>query len=197
MTTGTGTFTAEEGARPFVGEKGKPHEASEWRLEIVFPSHLESRVTRAMRAAHPYEEVAFDVVRLDNHLDSAGSGLVGELSAEMEEKDFLDLVKSVTGTPVLRHSAPMGRPVRRVALCGGAGGFLMAQARKSGADAFLTADLRYHDFFEPDGRMLLVDMGHGEGEAFMVDLVHDTLKKKFPTFAVLKSSVRTNPVYYH
>ena len=194
---GTGTFTAGEGAQPFVGEMGRPHEEAEQKLEVVFPAHLEGRVVRAMREAHPYEEVAYDVMRLENPLDTVGAGLLGELPLEMPESDFLDRVKSACGIPCLRHSRPTGRLVRKVALCGGAGGFLLPDALRSGADAFLTADLKYHDFFEPDGRMLLVDMGHGEVESFMVDTVCDTLKKKFHTFAVLKSAERTNPVHYH
>lgn len=194
---GNGTFTAGEGARPFVGERDKPHEEPELRLEVVFPSHLEARILKAMRTAHPYEEVAYDLLRIENTVEAIGSGLVGELPAETGESDFLDMVASVCGTPLLRHSAPTGRSVRRVALCGGSGGFLLPDALRSGADAFLTADLRYHDFFEPDGRLLLVDMGHGEGESFMVDLVSGALYEKFPTFAVLKSAVRTNPVHYH
>jgi dinuclear metal center YbgI/SA1388 family protein len=194
---GTGTFTAGEGAMPFVGELGMPHEEAEQKLEVVFPAYLEARVIGALRAAHPYEEVAYDVMRIENKLDTVGAGLVGDLSSEMDERDFLDLVKSVCRTPFLRHSAPTGRSVGRVALCGGAGGFLLPDALRSGADAFLTADLKYHDFFEPDGRLLMVDMGHGEGESFMVDLVCEALKEKFPTFAVRKSAERTNPVHYH
>ena len=194
---GKGTFTAGEGANPFVGEKGVPHEEPELRLEVVFPSYLEARVLKAMKKAHPYEEVAYGVVRLENPIDSVGSGLVGELPGDMEEGEFLDLVKSTCGIPVLRHSRPTGRKIRRVALCGGAGGFLLSKALGVGADAFLTADLRYHDFFEPDGRLLLADIGHFEGERFMVDLVCDTLKEKFTSFAVRKSGLVTNPVHYH
>ena len=194
---GTGTFTAGEGAKPFAGEFGIPHEEAEQKLEVVFPAHLEGRVLKAMREVHPYEEVAYDVMRIENALDTLGSGLLGEWREGMSEGDFLGRVKSVCGIPYLRHSRPTGKPVRRVALCGGAGGFLLPDALRSGADAFLTADLRYHDFFEPDGRMLLVDMGHGEGESFMVDMVCDALKKKFHTFAVLKTAERTNPVHYH
>jgi putative NIF3 family GTP cyclohydrolase 1 type 2 len=114
----------------------------------------------------------------------------------MGEITFLEQVKRLFRVPVIRHSPLNGKEISRVALCGGAGSFLISNALAVNADVFLTADLKYHDFFRPEGRMVLADFGHFESEQFTVDLLADLLKEKFPTFAVLKSGVPTNPVNY-
>ena len=196
-TDGQGTFTPLDGADPFIGATGRPETVREHRWEVVFPAWLQRRVTAAMRAAHPYEEVAFDILRLENDLPGVGSGIIGILPEPMTEEAFLDHARSVAGLPVLRHSAPTGRKVHKVALCGGAGAFLIKRAVGAGADAYLTGDLKYHDFFEPDGRLLLADIGHYESEHSAVDLLYNVLTKKNHTFAVLKSESGTNPVNYH
>jgi dinuclear metal center YbgI/SA1388 family protein len=193
---GTGTFRAGEGTNPFVGAKGSLHLEPETRLEVILPDYAERRVLAAMHAAHPYEEVAYDLYPLVNQHPGIGSGLVGDLEAEMPEKAFLELVRNVFRVPVVRHSAFTGRDIRRVAVCGGAGSFLISRALASGADVFLTADLKYHEFFEPDGRLLLADIGHYESEQFTPDLLVDLLKEKFTTFAVLKTGLDTNPIHY-
>ena len=194
--TGTGTFRAGPGTNPFVGAQGALHREPEQRLEVVLPAYAEKRVIAAMLAAHPYEEVAYDLVPLKNSHQGLGAGLVGTLENPLGETDFLERVRSVFRIPVVRHSAPTGRPVSRVALCGGAGSFLVSRALAAGADAFLTADLKYHKFFEPDGRMLLADIGHYESEQYTSDLLAELLKEKFPTFAVLKTGLVTNPIHY-
>jgi dinuclear metal center YbgI/SA1388 family protein len=194
---GLGTFTPLTGSDPFIGATGIPETVREHRWEVVFPAWLQRRVTAAMRAAHPYEEVAFDILRLENELHGVGSGIIGLLPEALTEAAFLDHARSVAGLPVLRHSARTGKMVQRVALCGGAGAFLIGRAVAAGADAYLTGDLKYHDFFEPDGRLLLVDIGHYESEHSSVDLLYHILTKKNYTFAVLKSVSGTNPVNYH
>jgi len=196
-TSGIGTFTPMSGANPFIGEPGRPETVREHRFEVILPVWQQRSVLAAMRAAHPYEEVAFDLVKLENEWSGVGSGIIGRLPAPMAEADFLDHVKAVTGLPVLRHSRLTGRPVQTLALCGGAGAFLIQRALGARADAYLTGDLKYHDFFEPDGRLLLADIGHYESEHSAVDLLYDILTKKNHTFAVLKSETDTNPVNYH
>jgi dinuclear metal center YbgI/SA1388 family protein len=193
---GTGTFKAGAGADPFVGRIGELHREAEYRLEMIFPGWLEKQVVRAMVEAHPYEEVAYDIVSLDNRWEGAGSGLVGVLPEPVPEPVFLTRLQQVFGIPAIRHSSLVNRPVNRVALCGGAGSFLISSAIAAGADIFLTADLKYHDFFEADGRIVLADIGHFESEQFTSDLLVDLLNEKFPNFAVLKTGVRTNPVNY-
>jgi dinuclear metal center YbgI/SA1388 family protein len=194
---GEGSFRASEGANPFVGEIGVLHREPEWKLEVIFPAYLEKEVLMALKQAHPYEEVAYDLVDLSNEHPGVGAGLIGELPEAIGTQEFLNRVKQLFGTPVLRFSGPADRPIKKVALCGGAGSFLISKALASGADVFLTADLKYHEFFEADGRLLLVDLGHYESEQFTIDLIQSFLAGKFPNFAVLKTGRTTNPVCYH
>jgi dinuclear metal center YbgI/SA1388 family protein len=193
---GAGTFKAGEGTDPYVGKIGERHQEKEGKIEVIFPANLEGPIIKAMIAAHPYEEVAYDVVQLDNRHPSTGSGLVGELSKPMDEKEFLSHIKSVFRLKALRHSPFTGKMIRRVALCGGAGSFLVSKALGVGSDAYITADMKYHEFFDADGKLLIADIGHYESEQFTIDLLAEYLEQKFPTFAVLKTGVLTNPVNY-
>lgn len=195
-TEGTGTFRGGEGAQPFVGSPGHPHQEPETRIEVIFPYWLQGALLQALRSAHPYEEIAYDIVPLQNHFDQVGSGLLGELPEPVGEAEFLGDLKTRFGVAVVRHTAFTGRQVRKVALCGGAGSFLISRALSAGADAFVTADLKYHEFFDAEGRLLLADIGHYESEQFTIDLLREFLEQKFPTFAVLKTGVTTNPVRY-
>lgn len=194
--SGTGSFTAGEGTNPIAGAIGQQHFEQEARLEVVFPAHIQGKVVSAMIKAHPYEEVAYDIFPMDNHHPGYGSGQTGLLAKPMEEKAFLEQIREIFKVPVIRHSALRGRPIKRVSLCGGAGSFLIPNAIANNSDIFLTADLKYHDFFEASDSMVLADMGHFESEQFTTDLVYGLLKEKFPTFAVLKTGVNTNPINY-
>lgn len=193
---GTGTFKAGSGTHPYVGKQGERHQENEIKIEMVFPSFLERKILTALKQAHPYEEVAFDVVNLANPHPGIGAGLCGELSAAVTEKEFLATLKSVFGLSVIRHSPFTNRPVKRVAVCGGAGSFLISSALRAGADLYVTADMKYHEFFDAGGRMMIADIGHYESEQFTIDLLAEHLLQKFPTFAVLKTGVKTNPVNY-
>ena len=193
---GQGTFKANAEAHPYVGEIGKVHFEDEVRIETVVPVHALNQVIAAMLKVHPYEEVAYDVFPMENEFQQAGAGMVGELENPMQELDFLNLVASTIGTPCLRHSALTGRKVQKVALCGGSGSPFMGDALRCGADAYLTADVKYHDFFVPEGRILLVDGGHFETEQFTKELIHDLIRKKFPTFAAVIAETETNSVHY-
>ncbi|HVS96919.1 MAG TPA: Nif3-like dinuclear metal center hexameric protein, partial [Puia sp.] len=194
---GQGTFKGGEGTHPFAGQPGRRHEEKEARLEVILPSHLSRQVVEAMIAAHPYEEVAYDLIPLANAHPGVGSGLVGELPEPMEESAFLDRVGSVFGLMVIRHTRLRGRPVKRVAVCGGAGSFLISNALAAGADCYITADVKYHEFFDAEDRMVIADIGHFESEQFTVDLLFEFLREKFRNFAVLKSETKTNPVKYY
>jgi dinuclear metal center YbgI/SA1388 family protein len=195
-TEGTGTFKAEEGTNPYVGIIGKQHQEKEMKIEVIFPSFLENKIVAAMKTAHPYEEVAYDVVSLSNNDLSVGSGMIGELPESIDEKQFLSDVKKVFDLVVIRHTSLLNKKIKRVALCGGAGSFLISKALTAGADAYISADMKYHEFFDANNRMLIADIGHYESEQFTIDLLKDVLKQKFPTFAVLKTEVKTNPVHY-
>jgi dinuclear metal center YbgI/SA1388 family protein len=193
---GEGTFKAGEGTSPYAGKIGKRHTEQEVRVEVILPSYLESKIVSALKAAHPYEEVAYDVVVLSNMNERVGSGVIGELEKPMEETEFLGLLKKVFSLPVIRHTPLTGAKIRQVALCGGAGSFLISKALSAHADVFVTADMKYHEFFDAEGRLLLADIGHYESEQFTINLLQENLAQKFLTFAVLKTSIRTNPVRY-
>ena len=193
---GTGTFKAGQGTSPFVGSIGEQHSEAELKIEVIFPAFLENKIITAMKAAHPYEEVAYDVVALSNSHQYTGSGVVGELPESLDEKVFLSQVKEIFGVSVIRHSPMLGKPVKKIALCGGAGSFLISKALAAGADAFITADMKYHEFFDANGRLLIADIGHYESEQFTINLLQEVLEQNFPTFAVLKTAVETNPVRY-
>lgn len=193
---GKGSFRAREGANPFVGKPGVRHYEPETRLEVVYPAHLESGVVQALKEAHPYEEVAYDLVSLQNQVPGIGSGLIGELEVACGEEEFLKTLATVFGVKLIRHTALRGKPVKKVAVCGGAGSFLISKALQSNADIFITSDVKYHEFFEANGQIVIADIGHYESEQFTINLLFDLLQEKFPNFAVLKSGVETNPVQY-
>jgi len=196
-TEGMGTFKGGEGTDPFVGQPGLRHAEKEARVEMVLPAHISTVVVKAMIAAHPYEKVAYDLVNLANTHPGIGSGLIGELPEAIEEKVFLARVKKAFQTPVVRHTRLTGRPVQRVAVCGGAGSFLISKALAEKADFYITADVKYHEFFDANDRMVLADIGHFESEQYTVDLLFEVLQEKFRNFAVLKSETKTNPIHYY
>ena len=192
---GTGTFKPVEGADPFVGEIGSRHKEKEMKIEVIFPAYLEQKIIRAMIEAHPYEEVAYDIISLGNYLSDVGSGMIGDIEIPLDEKDFLQLIKSAFNLKGIRHTDFPGKKVKKIALCGGAGSFLIPLALSNKADVYITSDIKYHEFFDAEG-MLLLDIGHYESEQFTIDLLYEILKEKFPNFAVRKTEVNTNPVHY-
>ena len=194
--SGTGSFRGNENSNPFAGEKGKIHLENEIRFETILFSHLRDKVTRALLEAHPYEEVAYDFYALENSNSGTGSGCVGKLHDPVSEEEFLSLVSSVFDARGLRYSKLTGKPVRNVALCGGSGSFLLSRAISSGADAYITSDIKYHDFFLTENKILLVDTGHFESEKFSREILKDLIIKKFPKFAVRFSETNTNPINY-
>lgn len=195
-TTGTGTFKGDDSTHPYVGEKGQRHQEPETRIEVLFPTHLENRILNALLKAHPYEEVAYDIISLDNANGQIGSGMVGELEESMEEKSFLHLVKKSMRADGVRYTPLSGKKVKKVAVCGGAGSFLLAAAIRSGADVFVSADFKYHEFFNADNQIVIADIGHFESEQFTIDIFYQYLTERFRNFAPLKSNVRTNPINY-
>ncbi len=195
-TDGVGTFKAGEGADPFVGNIGQQHQEPETRVEIIFAAHLQHTIIGAMKAAHPYEEVAYDIIPLLNEHNQTGAGLVGNLPQPVPETEFLQILKKVFQVPVIKHTALLQKNIQRVALCGGAGSFLINNALRNKADIFITGDMKYHEFFDADNRLIIADIGHYESEQFTINLLADSLAKKFTTFAVLKTKANTNPVRY-
>jgi dinuclear metal center YbgI/SA1388 family protein len=193
---GEGTFKGNENTHPYVGKQGERHTEKETRVEIIFPGWTENAILKAMKIAHPYEEVAYDVVSLDNIHQNIGSGLVGELEKPVSEADFLGLLKKAFKLPVIRHTPLLGKKVQKIALCGGSGSFLTGAAIATGADFYVTGDVKYHEFFDANGKLVIADIGHYESEQFTIDLLFDILSEKFLNFAVLKTGIITNPVLY-
>lgn len=195
-TEGTGTFRGNEEANPFVGKAGSLHREKETRLEVLLESPFERSVLKALRTTHPYEEPAFDLYPLDNRHPGVGSGMIGELDQALPEEEFLSHIKQALQAKVLRHTAKRSRPVKRVAICGGSGRFLLEAAVSAGAEAYITADFKYHDFFDVDGRLLLVDPGHFETEQFTPEIFYEWFQNKFPKFAIRLSKRQSNPIHY-
>ncbi len=195
--SGTGTFRPLEGANPHIGEIGVQHREPEIRIEAIFPNHLESQILAALRLAHPYEEVAYDIYSLENANQEVGSGMVGELPNEMGEMEFLEFLKISMKTKGIRHSRLISRKVKRIAVCGGSGSFLLNDAIREEADFFVTADYKYHQFFDADGRIVIADVGHFESEQFTMDLLKELIVRNFSTFAVRLTELVTNPVHYY
>jgi dinuclear metal center YbgI/SA1388 family protein len=193
---GTGSFRAGEGTNPYVGEKGKLHFEKEIRFETVLFSYNRQHVVNALLKSHPYEEVAYDLYPLENENIEAGLGCIGDLPDPLTGDQFLKLLSSVFGAAGIRYSGQPGKAVSRVALCGGSGSSLISDARAAGADAFVTADLKYHNYLDAGKDILLVDCGHYETEKFSIELLYDLIIKKFPKFAVRFSKTNTNPINY-
>ena len=195
-TEGTGTFRAGKKTNPFVGEIGQRHHEKELKIEVIFPVFLQNKVVEALIATHPYEEVAYDLIALENKFEAIGSGLIAELPETMDEMTFLAKIKAVFGLQAIKYTNLLGKKIKKVAICGGSGSFLISNALGAKADLYITSDVKYHEFFDAEGKMVIADIGHWESEQFTTDLLIGVLKANFPTFAVLKSEVRTNPVQY-
>ena len=195
-TKGTGSFMPNAKAQPFIGEKGKRHYETEDRIEVVLPEWKQQTVLNALRASHPYEEVAFEIFTIENQYNRIGAGLIGELETAVEPTKFLTIIKERMNTRMIRHTAPGMKLIRKVAVCGGAGSFLLKEAISSGADAFISADFKYHEFFDAEGKIIIADIGHFESEQFTMKLLQEFLREKFTTFAIRLTEMNTNPVYY-
>jgi dinuclear metal center YbgI/SA1388 family protein len=193
---GTGTFMAKEGTHPFVGQQGVQHHEAEVRIETVYLVQNERKVLLALLENHPYEEVAYDIYPLENKLDTVGSGMIGWLEEAMETGDFLSFVKSRMHVTLIRHTKSTGKKIKKVAVCGGSGSFLLQHAIAAGADAFITADFKYHEFFDADGKLVIADIGHFESEQFTSDLLTGIIREKFPELPVRLTEHNTNPISY-
>lgn len=196
-TLGYGTFRPLNGANPAIGKVNEQERVEETKIEVIYPERLERSILVAMYAAHPYEEVAHDIFALENTLQTVGSGAIGNLPSPMNETEFLGYVKERLNVRVIRHTKLRDKPISRVAVCGGAGGFLLDDAKRSGADIFISADYKYHEFFDAEGDIVIADIGHFESEQFTQELLLEIIQKKFVTFAVLLTGIETNPIKYY
>ena len=193
---GYGTFKGGVDTNPYVGKPGELHREVELKIEVIFPAWLEGRIIKSLLSSHPYEEVAYDIIKLENRFSTLGSGIIGDLAKPVDGTTFFRTLKEKFNLQVIKHTQLLDRPVRSVAVCGGAGSFLIANALAAGADLFVTSDIKYHEFFDANDKMVIADIGHYESEQFTINLLQEFLEQKFPTFAVLKTEVNTNPVRY-
>lgn len=193
---GSGSFRPSENTAPFVGEKNRLHFEEEIRIEVIFPSALQKKILHALMESHPYEEVAYDIYPLDNFFEQVGSGVFGRLPQPLDQGEFKEMVKKTLQLHTIRSNRPADKMIRSVAVCSGSGSFLLPDVYQKGIDAFLTADLKYHDFQEARKDVLLIDIGHYESEHFVKGILKEILIEKFPNFAVLVSERETNPIIY-
>ncbi|NUM50974.1 MAG: Nif3-like dinuclear metal center hexameric protein [Flavobacteriales bacterium] len=195
-TEGIGTFKGNEFTTPFVGKPQERHHEQETRIETIFPQFLQEKIVAALLNSHPYEEVAYDIFKMENTHPFIGSGLIGRLDNEESEREFLEALKLKMNVNVIRYTALRNKPVKRVAICGGSGSFLLTKAIKARADVFISADFKYHQFFDAEGKIVIADIGHFESEQFTPEIFYKILIEKFPKFAVHLSTVNTNPINY-
>jgi len=193
---GIGSFTPSEHANPTIGMANKSENILESRIEVILPTYLSDQVIRALQNSHPYEEVAYYLQQLENQNQEVGAGMIGELENELTGAEFLDQLKDKMNLQIIKHTAIINRKIKKVAVCGGAGFFLLADAKRAGADAFVTADIKYHEFFDAEDRLILCDIGHYESEIFTKELLGEFLSQNFPNIALYLTKVVTNPTSY-
>ena len=193
---GSGTFRAQEGTHPYCGAVGELHTEAEVRIETIVPAYRKAEAVRALLKVHPYEEPAFDLYPLQNTWQQAGAGVIGELEKPETELEFLKRVKKTFEVECLRHNKLMGREIQTVALCGGAGAFLLPLAIRQRADVFLTGEIKYHEFFGHEGEILLAETGHYESEQYTKEIFYTIIRDLFPSLDVQQTRVNTNPIKY-
>jgi dinuclear metal center YbgI/SA1388 family protein len=193
---GTGSFRGNENSNPFIGEKGKLSLEKETRLEVIFETINESQIISALKQNHPYEEVAYDVYQLENTYQNIGSGMVGELEKPISEIEFLERLKSVFMLKLIKHTPLLNKSIKKVALCGGSGSFLLKNAINSKSDIYISSDFKYHEFFDAENKILIADIGHYESEQFTPEIFYEIISKKFPNFVSYLTETNTNPVNY-
>ncbi|MGJ8661274.1 MAG: Nif3-like dinuclear metal center hexameric protein [Bacteroidota bacterium] len=193
---GTGTYLPNEDANPTKGVHHILSHEKEWKVEVILPIHRQHQVVDALKKAHPYEEVAYEVFSIANVNQDEGAGRIGELENEIDEKEFLTILKQTFKCDIIRHTSLRNKSIKKVALCGGSGSFLLKEAKRQGADIFITGDFKYHEFFDAEGEIIIADIGHFESEQFTTNLLGELLTKKMPKFAVHLTVINTNPIKY-
>lgn len=193
---GEGSFKPNEEANPAIGKRGEVHLEEETQISLIYPSIIEKKLLQALFSAHPYEEVAYEVSALDNENQHLGMGMIGELASPENEKSFLERIKNEFNCGCIKHSQLRGKPIEKVAVLGGSGSFAISKAKAAGADIYLTADLKYHDFYKGDNNFILADIGHYESEQYTKNLLHSYLTKKISNFALILGETNTNPIKY-
>jgi dinuclear metal center YbgI/SA1388 family protein len=195
--SGIGSFKPNLDSNPTIGKKGEIHFEDEIQIGVTFPKHLEQKILQALFKNHPYEEVAYEVITLDNIHQQIGMGMIGELPEAIEEVEFLSFIKKTFKADGIRHSQLLHKKVKKIAVLGGSGSFAIEAAKKAGADFFITADLKYHDYYKAEQTLVVADIGHYESERYTKDLLHSYLSKKISNFAIILANTKTNPIKYY
>jgi len=195
--SGKGSFKPSKKADPRIGQKGIRETVEEERVEVIFPKHLKNAILQALKKSHPYEEAAYYLHDLQNFNQYTGAGMIGNLPKPVSTRKFLETLKAKFRLKVIKHTPLVFQKVSKIAVCGGSGSFLISKALSAKAEVFITADIKYHEFFDAEGKIILADIGHYESEVFTKDLLYEILRKKFSTFAVNLSKTNTNPVRYY
>jgi dinuclear metal center YbgI/SA1388 family protein len=195
-TVGKGTFTASKNTNPFVGEKEKLHTENEVKIEMVATKNNLNEIKKAIVKNHPYEEAAYDIYNVENEYENVGSGMIGDLPLPMTHEDFYTMLKNIFSLKIIRTTKPVSEKISRVALCGGAGSFLLGDAIANQADIFVSGDFKYHQFFDADGKITIADIGHFESEQFTTEIFYDIIKKKLSNFAAHFAKKNINPIIY-
>ncbi|MGJ8550951.1 Nif3-like dinuclear metal center hexameric protein [Winogradskyella wichelsiae] len=193
---GEGTYLGNENSNPVIGKKGEFHTEKEIAISITYTKHLESSILKTLFEMHPYEEVAYEITTLENTNQHIGIGMIGELETALETKDCLNFIKTRMNTECIKHSKSLSKPIKKIAVLGGSGSFAIPAAKAMNADLFITADLKYHDFFSAENDIILADIGHYESEQFTKSFLVDYLSKKITNFAIILSKTNTNPIKY-
>lgn len=194
---GKGTFKPNHLANPFIGKVGYLEEVEESRIEVIFPSYLKNQVLKGMQSGHPYEEISYYLHLLENQNLAVGSGAIGDLPREMDIADFLPYLKEKMGLKVIKYTESQRNKLKKIAICGGVGSFLLNEVKRAGADVFITSDYKYHEFFDAENQIIIADIGHFESEQFTKDLLVENISKKFINFATYLSEIDTNPIKYY
>ncbi len=194
---GKGTFKPKENANPWLGTVGRYEEVAENKVEVVFPSFKKSAILAAMRSGHVYEEISYYLETLENINQEVGSGAIGVLENPMEIIDFLPYLKEKMNLDAIRYTATDTNIIKKIAVCGGVGSFLLGAAKSLEADVFITSDYKYHEFFDAENEIMIADIGHYESEQFTKDLLVEKISKKFTNFATYLSDINTNPIKYY
>lgn len=192
--SGEGSYRAGINSKPYAGEIGKIHFEDETKIETVVLAPYLNKCIKQMIKSHPYEEVAYDIFQLHINDKNTGMGALGILNKEMSAETFLEKLKNTFSCQQISYRGSLSKTIRKVAMCGGSGSFLISKAMNIGADIFITSDIKYHDYFITPSQMLLADIGHYESEQFTKEIFYDLLTKKKPKFAVRFSDINTNPI---
>jgi dinuclear metal center YbgI/SA1388 family protein len=193
---GEGRFLPSTNANPTIGEAERNEKVIENRVEVIFPVYKQDQVISALRESHPYEEVAYYLYALENKNQEVGIGMIGELTEELSTEEFLEYLKEKMKLPGVRYTVSEKTKIKKVAVCGGSGSFLIKDAIRQGADAYVTGDVKYHEFFDSEKKLIIADIGHYESEVFTKEIFYDRISENFANFAVYLSEVNTNPIRY-